>query len=98
MIALGGIGDVGRRTGLYMNVLAVGALLGPPISGAISEASGGYSAVGCYAGKIFSLILCRQNTDAEQFHRIYTGSMIIVSAIAMSATKYLVLGNLTGIF
>lgn len=51
MIALGEIGDVGRRTGLYMNILAVGALLGPPISGAINEASGGYPAVGSYAGK-----------------------------------------------
>ena len=52
MIALGEIGDVGRRTGLYMNVLAVGALLGPPISGAINETSGSYTAVGCYAGKL----------------------------------------------
>ena len=50
MIALGDTGDVGRRTGMYMSVLATGAVAGPPISGAISTATGGYTAVGVYAG------------------------------------------------
>ncbi|KAI5124365.1 hypothetical protein M0805_008969 [Coniferiporia weirii] len=49
MIALGDTGDVGRRTGMYMSVLAIGALAGPPISGAINVATGGYKAVGIYA-------------------------------------------------
>ncbi|KAH8117270.1 MFS general substrate transporter [Phellopilus nigrolimitatus] len=50
MIALGDTGDVGRRTGMYFSVLAVGALAGPPISGAINEATGNYTATGIYAG------------------------------------------------
>ncbi|KAI5116454.1 hypothetical protein M0805_006175 [Coniferiporia weirii] len=58
MIALGEVGDVGRRTGLYMNVLAIGALLGPPISGAINEATDGYSAVGFYAGTMVIISVC----------------------------------------
>ena len=51
MIALGETGDVGRRSGMYMSVLASGALAGPPISGAINGATNGYAAVGVYAGE-----------------------------------------------
>ncbi|KAH9981764.1 MFS general substrate transporter [Russula compacta] len=50
MIALGDSTDVGRRTGMYFTVLSLGALAGPPISGAINRATGGYTAVGIYAG------------------------------------------------
>ncbi len=42
--------DVGRLTGMFISCLAVGALIGPPISGAIAHATGGYKVVGCYAG------------------------------------------------
>lgn len=50
MIAMGDTGDVGRRSGMYMTLLSFGALAGPPISGAINTATGGYKAVGIYAG------------------------------------------------
>ncbi|THH11858.1 hypothetical protein EW145_g378 [Phellinidium pouzarii] len=50
MIALGDTDDVGRRSGMYMSILALGALAGPPISGAINVATGNYKAVGIYAG------------------------------------------------
>ncbi|EJD05764.1 MFS general substrate transporter [Fomitiporia mediterranea MF3/22] len=50
LIALGDTSDVGRRTGMFMSILAFGAVAGPPISGAINEATGGYTAVGIYAG------------------------------------------------
>lgn len=52
MIELGETGDVGRRSGMFMSVLASGALTGPPISGAINSATNGYAAVGVYAGKL----------------------------------------------
>lgn len=42
--------DVGRRVGMFMSILALGALAGPPISGAINTATGGFAAVGYYAG------------------------------------------------
>jgi MCP family monocarboxylic acid transporter-like MFS transporter 10 len=51
MIALGDSTDVGRRTGMYFTILSVGSLMGPPISGAINHATGGYSVVGIYAGQ-----------------------------------------------
>ena len=41
---------VGLRVGMFFSILALGALAGPPISGAINTASGGYKAVGFYAG------------------------------------------------
>lgn len=43
--------DIGRRTGMIMSIGAIGALLGPPISGAINTNTGGYTAVGYYAGR-----------------------------------------------
>ena len=47
---MGDTNDVGRRLGMFMSILAVGALVGPPISGAISTATGDFKAVGYYAG------------------------------------------------
>jgi len=34
-----------------MSILALGALAGPPISGAINAATGGFKVVGYYAGQ-----------------------------------------------
>ncbi|KAH7924748.1 MFS general substrate transporter [Leucogyrophana mollusca] len=51
-IAMGDIGDVGRRVGMFMSFAAIGALAGPPISGAINDATGGFEDVGYYAGGI----------------------------------------------
>ena len=50
VVAMGEIGDIGRRQGMLFSLLAAGAILGPPISGAINTATHGYTAVGFYAG------------------------------------------------
>jgi hypothetical protein len=50
IFALGEVADVGRRTGMALTIAALGALAGPPISGAINTATGGFEAVGFYAG------------------------------------------------
>uniref|UniRef100_A0A0W0F6Z1 Major facilitator superfamily (MFS) profile domain-containing protein n=1 Tax=Moniliophthora roreri TaxID=221103 RepID=A0A0W0F6Z1_MONRR len=47
---MGEISDVGRRTGMVMSIAEIGALVGPPISGAINHSSGSFEAVGYYAG------------------------------------------------
>lgn len=52
IIAMGEIGDAGRRIGMFMTILSAGALIGPPISGAINDRTGGYEAVGYYAGSM----------------------------------------------
>lgn len=49
-MAMGTAHDVGRRVGMAMTIFAMGALAGPPISGAINAGTGGYKAVGYYAG------------------------------------------------
>ena len=50
MMAMGESADVGRRTGMYFTIVSLGALAGPPISGAIEHTRGGYTAVGIFAG------------------------------------------------
>ena len=62
MIALGDSTDVGRRTGTYLTVLSLCSLAGPPISGAIYHATGGYSVVGFYAGR-FSLLSSSSSSE-----------------------------------
>jgi MFS transporter, MCT family, solute carrier family 16 (monocarboxylic acid transporters), member 10 len=49
--AFGEMGDLGRRTGMLWSICAIGALIGPPISGAINTATNDWTAVGWYAGK-----------------------------------------------
>ncbi|KIY72377.1 MFS general substrate transporter [Cylindrobasidium torrendii FP15055 ss-10] len=55
LFEMGEIADIGRRTGMVMSVAALGAVAGPPISGAINSATGGYNAVGYYAGSMIML-------------------------------------------
>jgi MFS transporter, MCT family, solute carrier family 16 (monocarboxylic acid transporters), member 10 len=50
LFALGGTGDVGRRTGMILTIGAIGAMAGPPMSGAINKATGGFTFVGVTAG------------------------------------------------
>ncbi|KAF5323716.1 hypothetical protein D9619_012953 [Psilocybe cf. subviscida] len=50
IMEMGSTSDIGRRTGMCMSILALGALAGPPIAGAINTATGGFKAVGYYAG------------------------------------------------
>ncbi|KIY61531.1 MFS general substrate transporter [Cylindrobasidium torrendii FP15055 ss-10] len=52
VIEFGETADVGRRTGMVTTILSFGALAGPPISGAINTGTGGFEAVGWYAGGV----------------------------------------------
>ncbi|KAK7030427.1 hypothetical protein VNI00_014171 [Paramarasmius palmivorus] len=49
LFAMGEMHDIGRRSGMVLSIGAIGALVGPPISGAINHATGGFEAVGYYA-------------------------------------------------
>ncbi|KIJ59680.1 hypothetical protein HYDPIDRAFT_43826 [Hydnomerulius pinastri MD-312] len=55
VIAMGELSDVGRRVGMFLTFSAIGALGGPPASGAIYGATQGFKAVGFYAGGIVLL-------------------------------------------
>ena len=48
---MGPIETVGMRVGLGSTVLSLGALAGPPISGAIFAHAGNFKPVGYYAGQ-----------------------------------------------
>lgn len=47
-----------------MSIIAIGALVGPPISGAINAATGGFEAVGYFAGESEHIRIMRWS-DAE---------------------------------
>ena len=54
VVGMGDIQDLGRRLGISMALISIGVVVGPPISGAIYTSTGGYEAVGYYAGEYFS--------------------------------------------
>lgn len=62
-MAMGDAYDVGQRVGLAFGIFAIGALAGPPISGAIDVATGGYEAVGYYAGTFSTSMPAKVGTD-----------------------------------
>jgi len=53
VFAMGEVGDVGRRTGMFLTVSTLGLLIGPPISGTINGKTGHFRDVGYYAGVLF---------------------------------------------
>ena len=48
---MGPVSDVGVRIGMGLTVMSVGILAGPPISGAIVDATGSFRNVGYFAGE-----------------------------------------------
>jgi len=55
IIGMGQAQDAGRRIGMSMGLMAMGALAGPPIAGVLLGATGGFRAPGYYAGSIVML-------------------------------------------
>lgn len=51
---MGDMDDAGQRIGMCFAVMSIGSLAGPPISGAIDAAIGGFVAVGFYASEFLS--------------------------------------------
>ena len=80
----------GLRVGMFFTVVALGALVGPPISGAINVATGGYNAVGIYAGMYIDFAFERREPIW------HPGSVIMASVILLIAVRYLLLRRLWG--
>ncbi|KDQ09191.1 hypothetical protein BOTBODRAFT_191236 [Botryobasidium botryosum FD-172 SS1] len=63
---LGETADLGQRTGMMYTIIALGALVGPPVSGAIHDSLGGFRAVSAYAGSMIILacilLICSRQT------------------------------------
>lgn len=49
-VAMGKMEDAGRRVGMFMSLIGLGGIAGPPISGAICTATGGFVDAGLYSG------------------------------------------------
>jgi MFS transporter, MCT family, solute carrier family 16 (monocarboxylic acid transporters), member 10 len=92
---LGDIDDVGRRAGMCMTFAAIGVIAGPPISGAINNATGGFSAVGFYGGKC---ILVLSVVPTAVLTNFAVGSMMLLSCVLMLITRHLVLRKFFGKF
>ena len=67
LIEMGDRQTVGVRLGMFFTILALGALAGPPISGAINEQTGGYKDVGYYAGRHLVLHLSAPRAEPYAF-------------------------------
>ncbi|PIL24396.1 MFS general substrate transporter [Ganoderma sinense ZZ0214-1] len=64
IVRMGRTEDVGLRIGMNFTVIALGAVAGPPISGAINTATGGFKFTGIFAGSavvvaVIGLIITR---------------------------------------
>ncbi|KAI9068338.1 MFS general substrate transporter [Trametes sanguinea] len=57
-VRMGKTHDVGTRVGMSMTIIALGAVAGPPISGAINDATGGFKYTGIYAGTAILVACC----------------------------------------
>ncbi len=66
------MGDLGRRLGMAMTIAASGALAGPPISGAIYSATGGFEAVGYYAGASIHPFVARSAFLITEYRKHYS--------------------------
>ncbi|KAM5538087.1 hypothetical protein V8D89_008284 [Ganoderma adspersum] len=59
LVHMGRTEDVGVRIGMCFTVIALGAVAGPPISGAINAATGGFKFTGVYAGSaVMAAVVC----------------------------------------
>ncbi len=63
------------------SIMSLGALVGPPISGAINSKTGGFEAVGYYAGMLRKL-------GSVSMLTFWTGSAILVGVGLMLASRY----------
>ena len=61
---MGSMHDVGSRVGISMTIVALGAVVGPPTSGAINAATGTFTFTGIYAGVSHYEALAFDSLDA----------------------------------
>ena len=97
LVMMGDMHDAGRRTGMALTCIALGAIAGPPISGAIADATGGFKAVGYYAGIVLGSpsVSCRR-TKSPSLIPLPSGSCILIAVVFIYLTKYLMIGSLRG--
>lgn len=93
VMIMGEIQDVGRRVGMYFTISAIGALCGPPISGAINKATDGFGPTGIYAGASWST-----GVGARKILTLGAGTAVMVAVLLLIWTRHIVLERLWGKF
>jgi MCP family monocarboxylic acid transporter-like MFS transporter 10 len=95
VMMMGEMHDAGRRTGTFLTCIALGAVAGPPISGAIAQVTDGFKSVGYYAGTIsrrFSSFV-----GVAKMTPVLSLRVLRPWAVGfMYLTKYLMIGTLRG--
>lgn len=84
---MGIIEDVGRRMGTVMVFAALGAVAGPPISGAINAATGSTKMVSYYAGGILSTLFPSPANFIEIFRKYHSSGSILDADYSVSDTE-----------
>lgn len=95
VVRMGSVGDVGMRVGMVLTIESFGALAGPPISGAILDHTGGFKAVGYYAGALRTLngSACGR---ANGVRVSSIGSTIMLAVALLVVVRQLVLRKMVG--
>ncbi len=91
IVRMGKTHDVGVRVGMSMTLIAIGAVAGPPISGAINDATGGFKFVGVYAGMHISALKSNMTVLS-----VLTGSAVMLACAFMVLTRISILGGFWG--
>ena len=104
VFAMGDVGDIGRRAGMFITISSMGVLIGPPISGAINARTGGYTDVGYYAGmSLVTHFFCRSAAVSPPVlislgltRDDDLGGVMVLSTFLLVIVRYLQLGHLFG--
>jgi MFS transporter, MCT family, solute carrier family 16 (monocarboxylic acid transporters), member 10 len=91
---MGPVVEAGRRIGLSMTLLALGALGGPPISGAIFSRTHSFKEVGYFAGSYVTNL----STSSNLTKILHKGSSLALSCVLMLLTKRVALGPKNWLF
>jgi len=95
VVKMGDMYDAGRRIGMALTCVMLGAIDGPPISGAIVDATGRFEVVGYHTGIVLaspSVSCYRTGPPSPPFFP--SGSCVLVAVVFLCPTKHLVIGNL----
>ena len=96
IVRMGRTEDVGVRIGMNFTVIALGAVAGPPISGAINTATGGFKFTGIYAGMCRSSVACSRGLSYVLTYYVLEGSAVVIAVIGLIFTRISILGGLWG--
>ena len=95
IVRMGRTEDVGVRIGMCFTIMAISAVAGPPISGAINAATGGFKFTGIYAGTHYGALLVCSNADLLMIATLI-GAAVMLAVVFLMLTRISLLGGMWG--